>query len=183
MKLIATNISNLTDARFFAAYMPDLLFLPFAKKRELEELLLWFDQVKSWIEGPLWGIELQETLEFDDLIKIKERGISSIIYSGDFDGLEALSEFSVYYSNPDDKLAIESLDFVTGVILSDPASIESKVGQLQKDIFVEISTKEEWHQLQPHAGRIQGVVLRGGDEEKVGIRSFEVLNDLLEELV
>ncbi|MCB0665474.1 MAG: hypothetical protein KDC80_06615 [Saprospiraceae bacterium] len=184
MKLIATNISNLTDARFFASYMPDLLLMPYQRGNDLDNLLEWFRQVKPWIEGPQWGLAITGNLSGEEREKILELGIKTLLYEGEPMNLESIEEFDmlVKCSSATRIEQMEKMNKISGIV-TDYNSAQ-KISEIVKtDLFVQIESVEDWRKIQVLDFQISGVVLRGDEEEKVGIRSFEQLSDILEELI
>lgn len=183
MKLIATNISNLTDARFFASYMPDLLLMPYQRGNDLDNLLEWFRQVKPWIEGPQWGLAITGNLSGEEREKILQLGIKTLLYEGEPMNLECIEEFDMLVRC---RFAtcleqIEEMNQVSGFV-ADYDSAQKIAEIVKTDLFVQIESVEDWKKVQVLDFQISGVVLCGDEEEKVGIRSFEQLSDILEEL-
>ncbi len=83
MNLIGTNISNLTDARFFAAYQPSILFLSHTDAIDLDQQLQIFAAMRPWVEGPEWGKEISSPLTDVESEAIVKAGIEILLYSGE----------------------------------------------------------------------------------------------------
>jgi len=184
MKLIATNISNLTDARFFAAYMPELLVMPQASGENLSELMLWFEQVKSWIEGPIWAIGVSEKTSPQDLEMINEHGIDTLVYQGSLKDYHLPSRGKVYLKSSilDVYELQEFRQSYQGLILLDCHEIQTIPSFVQGEIYVHLNRPEDYELLTAIDQPVTGIALSGGDEEKVGVKSYEQLIELLEVL-
>ncbi|MCB0685478.1 MAG: hypothetical protein KDC53_03100 [Saprospiraceae bacterium] len=183
MKLIATNIKNLTDARFFAAYMPDMLVVPWTQAKDPVDILTWLDQVMPWIEGPVWAVEVPSDISGDDLLKIKDRGIKILIVKTEIRPVELRKDFQIFLRTAAHPTTKHDSDLFDGFIISDLDAL-SRVEEknLRGEVFVELGSADDLSKVKPFLKQIDGFVLQGGDEEKVGIRSFDTLSDILEEL-
>ena len=180
MKLIASNISNLTDARFFAAYVPEVLVLPWASGAPLANVLQWLDEVRPWIEGPDWAIRLNEKNTPEDILLATKAQIKMIVLEGDNQNLglldfEFIPEISSHLN-----------DWVPGrqvskVILTDVSQLQGR-DHLNPtiDVYLTIRAISDWHMFKSLDTKIDGIVLEGSQEEKVGIKSFDEIHDLLE---
>ena len=187
MRLIGTNISNLTDARFFAAYLPDLLVI--SAVRDLEELkdrLAWLREVRPWIEGPAWGLTVLKKLSAKESQILHDTGISTIVHRclpGDFSPISGFENFlSLSHSNSEveiDGIASKGLD---ALIITDleKAIPHDPIFQLGIPVFLEVYNSSHWSKLSSLTNNISGVALRGGDEEKVGLKSYDHLDLVLE---
>jgi hypothetical protein len=183
MKLIATNIANLTDARFFAAYLPELLVLPLLKNEDLETQLSWLEQVKPWIEGPAWAIAPTRALEELELVAILRAGITTLVHQSvetwvhKSDGFRQLLQVS----SDQNLIDLQEKEHIDAVIINDSGSISEKdFSAFGSPVYLTISTLQEYRRVIRSSSGITGIVLSGGDEEKVGLKSYEDLSDLLE---
>lgn len=184
MRLIATNIKNLTDARFFAAYMPDLLVMPVQKNDQLEDTLQWWDQIKPWIEGPEWGLAMHE--DVSDQVKdlLIKSGIQTILYEGDLTSMVNLRSFEliVKCNSMASLQQAERMPFIKSVVV-DVEMVSDLQSALRTKLYILIRSLTDWKKIQSSGLEFAGIVVEGGDEEKVGVRSDDQLFDLLEAIL
>ncbi len=186
-KIIAADLQNLTDARYFAAWLVDYMSFnlsdPSADLPKVKEIM-------DWVEGPIFsaqytGLEDQKTIEAQ---------------------LEALAIDHLILGPYANQNLIESDWNVTKTILLDETINEltsnhsyitqstktfSDFNQEEKNTLKELCNA---HSIYLDFGFISadikeildlgitGLVLRGGEEEKVGVKSYEDLDEILEAL-
>lgn len=186
-KIIAADLQNLTDARYFAAWLVDYMSFnlsdPSANLPKIKEIM-------DWVEGPIFsaqytGLEGRQSIEAQ---------------------LEALSIDHLILGPFANEDLINSDWQVTKTIL-----LEDEIGELTSDrtyiaqstmAFSEFSQDKmntlkklcNSHSIYLDCGfsssdihnildiGITGLVLRGGEEEKVGVKSYEDLDEILEAL-
>ena len=198
-KVKADNIKNLTDARYFAAAGVEWLGFSVTDAMPVEDvqsIMDWVDGVKVVLEidGDLSATSFQliETLtpdfiqvglrcNLDDLhegIPVIRVVNSELIQEGDV--LDLMEEHIDLAEGFIIDLSAYSWDEVKSGIPTDFAILKTiiegyscllKLKFSSQDILTAIET------LQP-----DGICLEGGDEEKVGYKNFESLDDLLEVL-
>ena len=185
MKLIATNISNLTDARFFAAYMPELLVMPEVHGENLSEMMTWFDQVRPWIEGPSWAIAISENTTPGDLQIIADHGIDTVVYEGTVQGFLRPSEMKIYL-----KGSIQDVNEwqtfsepMEGLILLDYQIGQTIPAHIPAEIYLHLSAQADHIVDAANHHKITGIAVEGGAEEKVGLKSYEQIIDLLDTIL
>ena len=197
--LLAFGISHLTDARYFAAWNADYLCFPVGP----EGLSLdYFVAIREWVEGPTcvveWRRSAGETISPEEL---RQHQVTHVLLEeglpNDFSslGIQVIRHIPVagYQSAEDvaDRLATGSgpvlLDFTAGgITYADPAEGSPfTLGELQRAIgdrpaFLHIDLEAD--EAPAAAALFHGLALRGSSEEKVGYKSFDDLDDLLEAL-
>jgi len=183
MNLIGTNISNLTDARFFAAYQPTLLFLSSTKAPDLEDQLQIFEAMKPWVEGPDWGKEIESPLTDLEAESVMKAGIEILLYSGNPAGYVRHPAFTCFLQSTCSEVLeqYESGSRFDGFIVTDPANL-SLITQSLPSLFAQVKEVSEWDLLRNHLPKLSGIAMPGGEEEKVGVKSYDGLNDLLDEI-
>jgi len=185
MKVIATDIANLTDARYFAAwgvegmaYSIDPAANGALTGKKLKEIV-------DWVEGPatmlkMEGLELPENLaEIQSLISVDE------VIIGPFIERTFLSDFKKVYricTLEDDTHDEQAL------ILTFPHPIRKvteaqrhmmKVLTANKEVYLDAVFKaDDLDQIK--ALGFAGIIVKGGEEEKVGYKSYEELDEILE---
>lgn len=174
-KVIAQNITNLSDARYFAAWGVDYLsfntipgsdyFIEIEKAKE----------IKDWVEGPACLIETN-ALEFEE---VADGHILSNIYSSL--PLNKETFFRVTLDEVDKGLP--SGKYILNV------SSETDLDNLNKinpsktqgiELFLDITKLDL-----KHFNKLghYGITVQGGEEEKVGLKSFDELDELYELLM
>ncbi len=184
MKLIATNISNLTDARFFATYSPELLVTRLTALEDLSDQLFWIDQVRPWVEGPSWAICLDQNLYQDSQQHLVQAGVHTIVYAGlpgvlrPLKGLSYIMQGSVQQIN---NLGSDRTKFVAAII-TDVSSMSQILENPALELYVLIENSAEWSSIIPYSYQITGLAVPGGSEEKVGIKSYDTIMNMLDDL-
>lgn len=207
-KVKASAVTNLTDARYFAAREVEWLGLPlgqgaesnvapaaakafvewvdgvkivgefgFSDAAEIQEMheYLWFDAVQVGMFTPL-----EELMKLERLAIIKE-----VIFEKSASEKELAEHLSTYAARCDYFL----LNFEkTGITWEDvkagqPFSVEALRALCEKyQVILAMDFSPEnlpeiLTQINPH-----GLNLTGGEEEKVGFKSFDELDEILDEL-
>ena len=177
IKIIASSISNLTDARYFAAKLVDALSFDLSKVNRDE-----YFAIKDWVEGISILIETKE--EFTDL-EIHEA--DGIIYHRDDDlqDDDVLASSTIVSGSID---LLGSLPHQTGHILRNHDW--DMLTPTEKKAWIDFAFDHECYldvsiplsELEPiiNDEKLYGLVCRGGDEEKVGFKSFDELDDMFD---
>ena len=150
-KIIATQITNLTDARYFAARGIDYLLF------DLDEISIdKIFEINEWVEGPKILLLFSEsTLGLIDecIIKINPTGISN----KNKDSISQLTHLEAHteiFQWSEEVICLEDIEYNLVRNLSN-------LDQLRED---------------------DGVILHGGSEDDIGIKSFDDLDDILDQL-
>ncbi len=198
-KVKADNINNLTDARYFAAAGVEWLGFSVSNDSQIEDI----QSIIDWVDGVKIVLEINGHLTTNDY-KAIEALHPNFIQTDIHCDLEELHEAipvirvippSVIIDPDLLELLEENVENTAGFIIDLSAYSWS---DLQSDVPVSISTLKKiiegyscllklnysskdinWviETLKP-----DGICLEGGNEEKVGYKSFEPLDDLLETL-
>jgi len=187
MKVLATNVSNLTDARYFAAWGVDCLVFEgdpngatYMQPPQMKEIV-------EWVEGPEVGIsyegisvpenaeEIAASIEWQHLI------IGPFIDRKDLPNAKNIyRKANLDFDFSEDEKVIVALE---KGIKELSASEESKLRELasSKELFLLGGFGADDLKVVEDLG-VEGIVLQGGEEEKVGYKSYDELDDILEEL-
>jgi len=186
IKIKASQVNNLTDARYFAALGVDYLGfnLDLSHDERLSPEL--FHAIKEWVEGPKVVAEINKTpldllLELynekdfdlvqslnpidnqDNLIKITPHSLED---------LNALLPSEIYvldFSNIDETHLYESADQL--------ASICNRL-----NLIIPLPVDEKYHDVLIQKIKPYGIEVKGGMEEKVGFKSFDELDAFFEKM-
>ena len=200
MKLIVLDINNLTDARYFAAWNVDYLALNVDPRTEKYVSPEYFHALQTWIEGP-------RIILIPSLDQEKEIPAIAKLYTEDSFFLIEKSEPTEINQKYFQRIAIQSMSTPNEVrtvlskssegIILDFSSTEINWDDLIKDKLGEF---DDWKELfinfpiyiqmdlgpneinQMIKTGVYGICLKGGDEEKVGVKSFDELDEIFETL-
>jgi len=188
MKIFAKSINNLTDARYFAAMGVDFLGFELSPDHPQFVKKSFVKQVRDWVEGPqsiacAGGLDISH-----DLLKnIEEQafdGMSLELFTS-FDKNNAGSDFMLFKEikagmdfdhSKYDYLIINLNEF------DGPSSFLSFVSAQQipsEKIFLD-GDFDSSILNSTLKNKISGLVLRGGEEEKTGFKSFDELDEIFD---
>jgi phosphoribosylanthranilate isomerase len=195
LPLLAFGITHLTDARYFAAWLPDYLCFPLGEGGlSLDS----FVAIREWVEGPVCVAELGADAGANfDPEELRKREVTHLLvnYGHDYptEGFATLTRIPVagYQAASDlGDLVRETtgtliLDFTLGGITYrdlveghpfSPTELWELIGERSVYVRIDLAPAHRRPAVLP------GLAVRGSGEEKVGYKSFEELNDLLEAL-
>lgn len=178
--VLATNITNLTDARYFAAR--EVPFLSFIIDEGHPEYVspVKIAAIKEWVEGPkilgytegLTNQSLLQKLEEYDLDGIHLGPFATIELVAKLDETTILKEIKEV-SNLQDWLSISDAIIYTG-----PEKVQTILFQMRGIKLFSDDTS-----LLSEANKdTLGLVLKGSEEEKPGYKSYDHIDDILESL-
>jgi len=170
-KVIAQNIINLSDARYFAAWGVD--YISFNTIPDSDYFISNADiqEIKNWVEGPQCLIEAN-ALEFDELA-------DGFILSNIYSSLPIVKD-TFFRINFDDILkGLPDGKYISTISKEEIPKLKDLDTQ-HLHLFFEISNLdlETIPLLQDY-----GLVVQGGAEEKVGIKSYDQLDDVYDLLM
>jgi len=186
-KIIASSISNLTDARYFAGWMVDFIVFNIDPKHEFYTNPQEIGAFQSWVEGPQYVLEMgtdqyafceKYLVDFNCqfiLIPFSNRALVStfdvpLIFS------LSMQEYDTYY----DLLQDINASYVLQVNnVKDALQLLSK--KPLQEIYLDLSDAaiSEEELLDKH---LTGYMVHGSPEEKVGFKSFDELDEIFEVL-
>ncbi len=185
MEIIAYDIDNLTDARYFAAWGVSYIAYQVSDKGVSPDKLV---EIISWIEGPKTSLII-DGLQFpDDLQEIVlQNEISSVIVSHFFDTgtlPSCIDDVIVKmpienpHSSPH-KIMITSVKPVKDLGKKEIETIQ-RLPNTQR-VYLDIPATPDDIKVLENWG-VLGLVIRGSHEEKTGYKSFEGLDEVMEEI-
>ncbi len=185
-KVIASSIANLTDARYFAAWGVDAMGFNLNLGEPDSISAASALAIKEWVSGPLFIGEfngLQSKEEIDTLIS--ELNLDAV-QLGPFAPKDWAFEIPVYRT----LLQVETSTYTEGPIIlksETPLSSQQIISLLEQlpenhltYIDFPLNTEDLLSIIQENL--IEGIVLKGGAEEKVGFKSFDELDEIMEAL-
>ena len=198
--LLAFGITHLTDARYFAAWEARYLCFPLGPAgMPLEN----FQAIREWVEGPVCVAELgADAGVIEDTGGLRTAGITHVLIDYGtpaapfrMAGIEVLTRVPVagYHSALD---VAEQLNEISGPVVLDFTDggitwtdlVEGhpfSTGPLTelthgREAFLRIDLTPDEAGSAAEAGH--GLAFRGSSEEKVGYKSFDDIDDILEAL-
>jgi phosphoribosylanthranilate isomerase len=198
----ASQITNLTDARYFAAWGVEWLGFGLESGQDHVVTPAQMAAIKEWVEGPKMvgefsGLDIElihqsvELLDLDGVevsrfANLSELQLSIPIIMNIVMEAHLEPEALVELLKANEIVEYFILDFEKNATINDfkenfPTSWLSGLAK-QFPIFIRTSTetyslKELTEDIQP-----MGISLAGGEEEKVGLKSFDELDEIFEEL-
>lgn len=189
-KIIACSVANLSDARYFAALGVDYLGFELGLSGQTIGLD-YIKEMKGWVEGPTFVGQfsgLEETNLIND--QMVAAGLEGVYLGPYAESVEALSKYEIFQ----EVIIREALTNKSGIdfyILKDDSPVDAwPEGLLQKardfcksnKVFLDIPFESRniisiLDTIHPY-----GIILRGGEEEKVGFKSYEDLDAIFEQL-
>lgn len=169
--MIAQNIINLSDARYFSAWGVD--YLGFNTIPDSEYFISNSDiqEIKDWVEGPQCLLEAN-ALEFDDLA-------DGFILSNIYSSLPIVKETFFRITFQDLIKGLPDGKYISSIKDEDVEKLSS-IQSEHSHLYFEISELS--------LASIQklgdfGLVVQGGEEEKVGLKSYEQLDEIYDILL
>ncbi|MDH3648647.1 MAG: hypothetical protein OEQ53_03135 [Saprospiraceae bacterium] len=182
LKVLARNIVNLTDARYFAAHFADVLSVPW--NGTLDDMAF-MNGVKAWVEGVTWALELPREHAATVAHEIDSEMVSHCLL---FDRPSSVLPSDIgQWIILDDDISLEDLysdahiEEVVALIVS--MSWLQSLAQSQDltiPLWITIDEPEQLHKLEKVTIPIEGIVLSGSPEELVGLKTYENLDAILE---
>ena len=186
MKIIATDITNLTDARYFAAWGVDMMCYNIDPDTDGSLTIPQFKEITEWVEGPRTGIKVAglaiPSTMTEDGVDIKNVIIGPFIDKADLpstvDNIYRICTLDEGWQD-DDKLIL-TLSVAVDQLSQDEISKIKSIAN-NKEVFLDgIFKASDLNNIESFG--VAGIILKGGDEEKVGYKSFDELDEVLEAL-
>lgn len=167
-QVIASGITNLTDARYFAAMGVD--WMGFDLRTEPRIPVEQMHAIMDWVEGPRWFVEIMQTPPFD-----MPSNVEWVISSRKINDWQEASESSPEGQDGNKPLLIDCGKELT---TSEHETIETLAAN--NTVWIRAAWQEELLHEVFHRYPQVGIVLSGGTEEEVGVKDFEFMDVLFE---
>jgi phosphoribosylanthranilate isomerase len=201
LKIIALDINNLTDARYFAAWNVNILGLNISPGDQEYISPEYFHALQEWIEGPAYALQIKSSMipELEAFAKMYKEDAYLIFNEKNSDYPKSrqfqivnITQFENFHAL---RNQIEILsEQVSGIILEcNDQSWEDIVVLFDEDetqwmellkempIFINLNFSQE--SIQKFISHeIHGICLRGGEEEKVGVKSYDEIDIIFESI-
>jgi phosphoribosylanthranilate isomerase len=185
-KIIGRSITNLTDARYFAAWGVDFIGFNADNLAVDIKMQATIKEMIDWIEGPNYVAEISTLAVPDGFFDVFfNMGFQSIAL-GPFTNIDFLPTGIDIFKHIDIEQDQEFGKYENVIIgKSEPGILNSDYLDLLEDlsnyhnVFIDINkienSIEELAQLP-----IEGFSISGGEEEKVGLKSYDELDEIFE---
>lgn len=181
-KIIASKVQNLTDARYFAAwgveYMSFLIEDFTGQAPAIKEM-------KDWVEGPIFALEYDEAVDIERLnVQLDALQMDHAIVQGNDASIMA-SDWEIIPS-----YSIDEIENVKGSCILRLAEYKHWTEELKSQLKHHCQEAKVYIDASFDAADVDdilslgiaGLVLRGGDEEKVGVKTYDDLDEIMEAL-
>lgn len=179
-KVIATHITNLTDARYFAAWGVDYLAYIVEEGREESIHLSALQEIDQWVEGPE-SLLMYEGLSVDATSTIfQEAGYKKAILGPFIEPDSAWDATFRIITALDRSLCSEPGSYIFRPENNDVPS----EWDAPEDVHIYIDVDQSPQELKSISQYpyVAGIVVRGSQEQKVGVKTYDELTDLFESL-
>jgi len=191
LKIKISGVNNLTDARYFSAWGVDYIGFcidPTSAFYCEESKIV---EIRDWLEGPEYILEFPHEASEDEIITLTKKLNIQHIHLNAFE----IEEINAYDTVVFKDFLIEQLDefYIAGInfpVLKSDKPInqftEKEFEALSKicnnhSCFIDLiwdsveDFKKAVKKISPY-----GLILRGGEEEKTGLKSYETMDTLFE---
>jgi phosphoribosylanthranilate isomerase len=176
VKIIASGIINLTDARYFAAMGVD--WMGFDMRMDSPLTITHVVSFANWIEGP------------DFFLDVRSRSIDQIgEMLGYFPAGGLLTDKEISLPNFAGKMIMspakeERPDNLQDTIIIDDKQWRHMVSEgifdSVAEIWIKIANVTQYRNLKAEMDNLSGIVVTGGDEQAVGLKSYDDLDELFD---
>jgi len=195
-KILADKISNLTDARYFSARCCDVICFEIPDINDVSKGLILINSIKEWVAGPDIYFRTNGIDENDLISVIKEVNPAGIIVSffDDYNISKLDEKFLIKEIIPeaDGDLNLMEVNPMFNAILIDTRNTdlllsEGFVNQMQElsndfKIYVKSENLQTLEQGVFKMPFISGIGVNGSSELKIGLKSFDEIDELLDRL-
>jgi phosphoribosylanthranilate isomerase len=204
-KVKASEIANLTDARYFAALEVEWLCFNLEQGAESYIEPQSVMAIKEWVEGPkivgtfgmqsteyiqqaistigLDAIQLGHFVPISQIMMLRDTPIIKEVFIGDQLNMDEIGEHIFMHS-----AYISAFSLRGSVTWASIKNNSLQVDFLKKicadyDIIIDFEFKAEEVNELLHTISPLGINVKGGEEEAVGVKSFEEMDDLFENII
>ncbi len=180
-KVKAGNITNLSDARYCAGMGVDWLSFPADVVNPAT-----FKEMTDWVAGPQFVLEVKESTSLDS---ISQYNVSSLeITSGQLDLIDRLPSFNWIITLPLSSWVVQKnelircKDKISYLVLDLDIQDLHTISDIAKNIKILINQSDKYSLDSLLELPIEGINVTGENELKPGLKDFDKLASILEEL-
>ena len=190
-KVIASSITNLTDARYFAAWEVSWLGFCFDESSESHITPQAMYAMKEWVDGVQFLGEFQGTDAANILDHVEKLGLDAVQVD-ELTGLDVLMELEDVLVFKEINITADSdQDFIANLLEQFAPYCAHFIFKIENQLPKWVAELAETYSLwiegniptqEAIDSKFQGICLKGGMEEKVGLKSFDELDEVFEVL-
>ncbi len=198
-KVIASSITNLTDARYFAAWEVNWLGFCFDESSENHITPQAMYAMKEWVDGVQFLGEFKGATADEIIEHVMKLGLDAVQVD-EFTGIDVLMELQDIVVFKEINITADSdADFIANLLEQFAPYCAHFIFIIENEVPEYIAAPEassgqvfaEHHSIWLEGNlpvekiidsKFQGICLKGGMEEKVGFKSFDELDEVLEAL-
>jgi hypothetical protein len=183
MILIALDVTNLTDARYFAAMGASMIGFDMLGS-DIETI----NAIIPWVGVKGFMLQYTQITPSETCLEHSQKtGIKSLILSNE-NYIQSMDipdlEYLLMIDDPDiiaDKPDIKALLFTLHAARADAQNGYRTIGEIKdKDVYIEVGPSFHPDIKMLEVAGVKGIFVRGGEEEKTGVKSFEELDETLD---
>jgi phosphoribosylanthranilate isomerase len=181
----AADIQNLTDARYFAAWGAQWMSFWITREDINDKGLEKYREIKEWIDGPNFAVHFSKDVPPDEMmqfaINLEADGILCTEETAEL--LESFGQEIALIIECRSISEIIQSNFEKFIYLADNIrEAATELDQLDHTGEIYIDTDISPATISENSKLISkyGIVLRGGEEEKVGFKSYEELDEIFD---
>jgi phosphoribosylanthranilate isomerase len=188
-KVKISKVNNLTDARYFAAMGVDYLGFCCNTGTEMYCAPSRIKEITEWVSGPQFVLEFDGWQQETDIATLLETGIGQAVHFGAFATYGSTFGVPVFKDFILENIAESDFTGVAFPVIRTEKSYHQltyteveKIKELaiQKNVFLDIHFETKQLSEIIENLPVYGIILRGGEEEKTGVKSFEELDSIFE---
>ncbi len=188
-KVKINKVGNLTDARYFAAMGVDYLGFCCNVNTEMYCSTAKIKQIIEWVEGPQFVLEFDGWQTEEDILSLASMNMANALHFGAFSSYTSsfpLPVFKDFILENVNEVTLSNVDIPVlrterqfkYLTSTEKSAITSLVNQ--REVFLDIDFDSDDLEEMFSNWDVYGLILRGGAEEKVGLKSFDKLDDIFE---
>jgi phosphoribosylanthranilate isomerase len=191
VKIKISDIQNLTDARYFAAMDVDYLGFCCNPNSETYCAVTKIKDIVEWVSGPKFVLQFQGFQSEEDISAIANSGLGHALHYGvyatyeDGFGLPVFKEW-IFDNVTDAEYSQYDFPIIKNELAwSEYSDADKKrLHELLSLRFGYLDFRWNTDDLQGMIEQLPpfGLILRGGEEERIGVKSFEELDGIFEML-
>ncbi len=179
MKIIANGITNLTDARYFAAMGVD--WMGFDMGQDSPLTITQVVAFADWVEGPEFFLDVRNRT-VDQIAEMLGNFPAAGLLLDKQVSLPHFAGKRILSLAPDDT-PTAALDRMQDTLIVDEEQWRQMgntgIYDNADEIWLKIENVTQYQCLKAELYKLSGIVVSGGDEQKVGLKSYNDLDDLL----
>jgi phosphoribosylanthranilate isomerase len=188
-KIKVNDIQNLTDARYFSAMGVDYLGFCCNPGSETFCSLQKIKEIIEWVEGPEFVLQFQGFQRESEIVSAVELGLAQALHFGVFATYEVDFGLPVFK-----EYILENIESSSSLICDYPilrsdipwekmtAFDIQKIQNILEEKFCYLDFKWETTSLDTMRKKLSdfGLILRGGTEERLGVKTYEDLDEIFD---